>query len=390
MYFIDNRHKIESILKERFMYGNRVQLLYKGPDAFETIFDHIKNASDIICLEFYIYRNDETGQQLAELLKKKSAEGVSVYLLYDHFGSLGTPGSFWKDLRKSGIKVRASHPFTWRDPKRYLRRDHKKLIVIDGETAFTGGLNIANEYSGAIIPRGILGRKEQRGVSWRDTGVLIKGHIALQLLEYFKRSWKVWRGERIIYSKTPPFFVDGSSLIPIFASSTRSSKRLRRLILWSIERSSRSIHITTAYFTPGTRMLNALKRAAGRGVSVRILLPEESDVRAADYAARATFTRLLQSGVDIYIYSGTMLHAKTYLFDGEWSIIGSANLDYQSLRKNDEGNVGILDQRFGREMLKLFERDTLFSKRIDIQEWLKRPLFQRFLEGCSSFFRKSL
>ncbi|NOZ24488.1 MAG: hypothetical protein GXO94_00085 [Nitrospirae bacterium] len=384
------RKRIETILKERFVEGNRVLLLHRGPETFETIFKYLEKASDIICLEFYIYRNDETGERLAEILRRKASEGVRVYVLYDHFGSFGTPRAFWKRLTRAGIEVRASHPFTWRAPGNYIKRDHKKLIIIDGEVAFTGGLNIANEYSGFHLLHHPVKLKGRKLYSWRDTGVLLKGPAAMALFEYFRKAWRLWAGDEISFVKTPPFYSDGFPVIPIFASSARGRRRMRRLLYWSIENARTDIHLTTAYFTPSLRMLSALKRAVRRGVRVRLLLPGRSDVVAAHYAARASFTRLLRYGIEIYTYSGTILHSKSYLFDTTWSVIGSANLDFQSLRKNDEGNVGILDERFGREMRRIFEDDVLMSEKIELGEWLKRPLCEKAKERFFAAFRKRL
>src|SRR4030066_346904 len=139
---------IERIFEHKFSLATRVQLLWKGRDSFQTIFDAVQSAERFICLQFYIFKNDETGIALSELLKQKSREGVKVYILYDHFGSFGTPRNFWKEMRLAGIQIRASHPFKWTAPFNYVHRDHRKLIVIDLRKAFTGGLNIANEYSG--------------------------------------------------------------------------------------------------------------------------------------------------------------------------------------------------------------------------------------------------
>lgn len=382
--------RIELILKEEFVYGNKVKLLHSGQVSFDTIFRSLESAEQIICLEFYIYRNDDTGIRLAGILKKKASEGVAVYLLYDHYGSFQTPDSFWNDLMGAGINVRASHPFTWRDRHEYFRRDHKKLIVIDGRRAFTGGLNIANEYSGGhFYKRSPLLKREKLSI-WRDTGVLIEGPVALNLFRLFRKAWYLWHGDEIKFNNKETSSPGSLPIIPIFASSPRGSRRLRRLINWSISNSKKSIHITTAYFTPSLRMLKGLRRAAEKGVDVRIIIPGTSDIPAANYAAHAAFTRLLQSGVQIYEYSGVMLHAKTYLFDGIWSIIGSANLDFQSLRKNDEGNVGILDEEFGEKMLNLFRSDMADSDAVSLKRWLNRPFTEKIKEAFFSIFRKSL
>src|SRR4030067_149952 len=182
---------IERIFKHKFSVATHIQLLWKGRDSFQIIFDAVDRAEKLICLQFYIFKNDETGKALSELLKQKSHEGVKVYVLYDHFGSFGTPRSFWKDMSLAGIQIRASHPFKWTAPFYYVHRDHRKLIVIDSRKAFTGGLNIANEYSGFHF------RKCSRG--WRDTGILIEGPIVNELFDTFKKSWTTWGGEKIVF-----------------------------------------------------------------------------------------------------------------------------------------------------------------------------------------------
>jgi cardiolipin synthase len=377
------RESLELIAKTGFIDGNRVKLLYKGTDSFDTIFSEIEKAEDIICLQFYIFRNDETGTELSDLLRKKAKEGVRVYILYDHFGSLGTPSKFWNSLKKEGINVRASRPFKWKRLSDYPRRDHRKLIIIDRKKAFTGGLNIANEYRGFHI------RLKKEG--WRDTGIMIEGPAADELFRVFEKTWYIWGGERIetgIF--LPERFDDGLPVIPIFASSARGRRRMRKLLYYSISNAKRTIHLTTAYFTPSRRMIDSLEDAVRRGVDVRLLLPGKSDVPAAHYAGRAFFTRLLRRGVRIFNYQGDVLHAKSYVFDGYWSIVGSANLDFQSLRWNDEGNVGIIDEDFGREMMRVFEEDLKRSVEIRVEEWLRRPWNEKLKERFFALFRRRL
>jgi cardiolipin synthase len=378
---------IERVFKHKFSVATRVQLLWKGRDSFRIIFDAVGRAEKLICLQFYIFKNDETGTALSELLKQKSHEGVKVYILYDHFGSFGTPRSFWKEMRQAGIQVRASHPFRWTAPLNYVHRDHRKLIVIDSKKAFTGGLNIANEYSGFHL------RRRSRG--WRDTGVIVEGPIVNELFDTFKKSWTTWGGEEIFFQAAceetrggrPE---DGIPALPIFAYSGVGRRRMRNLLRFNVEHAQTSILLTTAYFTPSRRLIERLERAVKRGVKVRILVPGKSDVPAASYAGRAFFSRLLKAGIEIYTYLGEMLHAKTYLFDQCWSVIGSTNLDYQSLRYNDEGNVGILDVPFASQMTEVFEEDLKNSSRIDAASWRRRPFLEKVKEHFFALFRKRL
>ncbi len=391
--------EIEKLYGGSFTGSNSVRLLWKNGELFKAIFDSIAGAERFVCLEFYIFRNDETGIELAELLKKKAAEGVRIYMLYDHFGSFGTPRKFWTELKQAGINIRASYPFKWTAPLHYARRDHKKLILIDGEKVFTGGLNIANEYRGYYFKK----HKE----AWRDTGILLEGPIAGTLLSEFEKSWLLWGGkqiksadsiqpsavsanERNLKSQISNSISDDLPVLPIFASSSRGRRKLRRLLYYSINHSRKSIFLTTAYFTPGRRMIDMLSEAVKRGAIVRLLLPLKSDVLAADYAGRASFTELLKAGVQIYNYKGRILHAKTAVFDGCWNIIGSANLDFQSLRRNDEGNVGILDKNLGQKMMDVFEADIKNSAKIELEEWTKRNFCEKIKERFFVLFRRRL
>ncbi len=378
---------IEVIFKHKFSFATDVQLLWRRKESFQTIFDAVSRAEKFVCLQFYIFRNDETGTALARLLKQKSREGVKVYILYDHFGSLGTPRSFWRDMQKVGIEIRASRPFKWTAPLNYVHRDHRKLIVIDSMRAFTGGLNIANEYSGFHLRR--------RGRGWRDTGILVEGPIVNELFDTFKKSWATWGGEKILFKEADektPHKITGKTIpaLPIFVYSRQGRKRMRNLLRYSIDHAENSILLTTAYFIPSRRLVERLEEAVMRGVKVRLLVPGKSDVPAASYAGRAFFSRLLKAGVEIYTYLGEMLHAKTYLFDEFWNIIGSTNLDYQSLMYNDEGNIGILDLLFGSKMAGIFEEDLKNSARIDQEAWSKRPFLEKFKEHFFAIFRKRL
>lgn len=377
-----SRKNIQRVFGSHFTDDNKVLLLWKDQESFQIIFDSIKKAKELICLAFYIFRDDETGKELAEILKHKSLEGIKVYILYDHFGSLFTPMKFWTDLRAAGIQIRASHPFKWTSPLHYVHRDHRKLIILDGDIAFTGGLNIANEY------RGYHRLKKKRG--WRDTGIVLEGPIAKKLLEEFTRSWVIWKGAPIVFQKTIMPIKGGVPVLPVFASSARGRRHMRKLLYYSINNARKSIYLTTAYFTPSRRMLQVLENAVKRGAEVKLLLPGISDISAAHYAGRAFFTKLLRAGIRIYNYQGEILHAKTSVFDEVWSIIGSANLDFQSLRRNDEGNVGIIDRQFGEQMVDVFNEDLKNSKEISMTDWLQRPLIDKLKEHFYALFRRRL
>jgi len=378
---------IERISKQRFSFATRVQLLWKGRESFQILFDAVSRAERFVCLQFYIIKDDDTGTTMSEVLRQKSREGTKVYILYDHFGSLGTPRNFWREMRRAGIEIRASHPFKWAAPFHYVHRDHRKLIVIDLKKAFTGGLNIANEYSGFHL------RRRSRG--WRDTGILVEGPIVNELFDTFKKSWAIWGGGKIIHSegnekKSGKLPKNSVPALPIFVYSGKGRKRMKSLLRYSIDHARTSLLLTTAYFIPSRRLIESLEGAVRRGVKVRLLVPGKSDIPAASYAGRSFFNRLLKAGIEIHTYLGEMLHAKTYLFDQSWSIVGSTNLDYQSLVYNDEGNIGILDVSFGSKMAEIFEEDLKNSIKIEEETWRKRPFLEKIKEHFFALFRKRL
>lgn len=385
-----SRQAIEEVYGATFMDGNIVSLLYSGEGAIESVTAAIESARSTVCLQFYIYRNDTTGEALAALLAKKASEGVKVRLIYDHLGSLGTPRAFWRRLEALGIEVRASHPFMWLTPWKYTRRDHRKLLIVDGTIAFTGGLNIADEYWGFALKKAQATLKARK--PWRDTGIMMKGPAAWALYNEFFRSWEALTIGKLMQTREPVEVESPGSLpvLPIFASSGRLRRQMRKLLYFSIMNAKSDICLTTAYFTPSWMMLDTLEQAVRRGVRVRLLLPETSDVPLIHYTSRYFYSRLLRAGVEIYNYRGRMLHAKTYIFDRLWSIVGSANLDFRSLRHNDEGNVGIIDEGFAEIMVRKFEEDITHSARIVYEEWHARPLWQKAVEWVVTLFRRKL
>ncbi|MBI5664803.1 MAG: hypothetical protein HZC49_06920 [Nitrospirae bacterium] len=375
------KSSVENILGSHFIENNKVRLLKNGHETFQTIFDLVSSAKELICIEFYIFKDDDTGKKLAALLKEKANAGVNVYLLYDHFGSFLTSRGFWSDLKNAGVKVRVSHPFKWSSPRGYIYRNHQKLLIIDGTKAVTGGFNIADEYHGYF---------KKRKLTWRDTGIYLEGPVAQTLLNIFQKSWSTWKGENITWNPAHKILVNGVPVIPIFANSGRARRRMRRLLVYSIRNARSSILLTTAYFIPGQRILRALVQAAKRGVSLKLLLPGESDVQSVFYAGRSHFSRLLKSGAEIYNYQGAVLHAKTAVFDGCWSIVGSANFDYQSLRRNEESNVGVFDAAFSAHMTEVFQTDLQNSLKVDAGKWALRPLHHKILEKLFSLIMKKL
>lgn len=375
---------LEKISQNSFLSGNSVKILKDGVLAFGALFEAIKKAQRLICVEFYIFRDDETGWELAELLAQKSREGIRIYLIYDHFGSLSTSEKFWKFLKTAGVQTKAFHPPQLFHPNLYFHRDHRKLVVVDGHIGFTGGLNVGDEYHGF---------RKKKVAGWRDTGIQIKGPVAKIMMEAF---WEVW-GE--CGGRKPDFDQEeiaaerqeeNIKVLPFFSSSRKSMQALNKLLQFSVHSAQRSIHLTMAYFIPTRKFLYGLLRAARRGVDVKIILPGKSDLRLIAYVGRTYYKTLMREGVQIFHYQPRILHAKTMIFDEKWAIVGSANLDARSLNYNYECGVGILDENLGKDMEELFRQDLTESIPITKEEQSDWPLHERALGTFFSWFRSYL
>jgi len=380
------KQAVERIAQSSFTSNDSFQILKEGRATFDALFEGIEKAQKLIALEFYIFRDDQTGWALADLLSEKARQGVKVYLIYDHFGCRGTSPRFWEFLRDSGVMVRAFRPWEWRRAGRYLHRDHRKLVLIDGKVAFTGGLNIGDEYRGHW-------RKKATG--WRDTGACMEGPVVAAMGELFEKSWRECGGGKIgrgLMEQSPPGRKKGEGLqmIPFFSSSRASMKALQRVLHLSILSARESIYITVAYFIPPRRIMELLSRAARRGVDVKLILPGESDLKLTSIASRAFYPRLLQQGVKLFHYRAGILHAKTMVFDRCWVIIGSANLDARSFSYNYECGVGILDRRIGEEMVGIFQEDLQESVVVSREETHRYPLWERALGQILLRFRSYL
>jgi cardiolipin synthase len=377
------RITLEKIAQTSFLHENSIQILKEGHLAFEEVFRAVEEAERFICLDFYIFRDDETGWALAELLARKSREEVRVYLIYDHFGSLTTSNRFWNFLKAHRVEILPFHPFQLTNPHLYFHRDHRKLVVVDGWVAFTGGLNVGDEY------RGYLRKKI---VGWRDTGVKVKGPIAGAMFEAFKKTWGEDQGRGIEESPgaLKRDLKQNVAMLPLFSSSRKTMRILRELLQFSVQAAQKSIHLTMAYFIPTHNFLWVLLKTARRGVDVKIILPGRSDLFWVAYASRTYYKTLIREGVQIFHYQPRVLHAKTIVFDGHWSIVGSANLDARSLNYNFECGVGILDRGVGEEMERIFQHDLQDSAAVTEEDLCCWPLHERALGTFFSWFRSYL
>jgi cardiolipin synthase len=367
--------------------GNEVVLLQDGPATYESMFDAIELARDHINLEFYIVEDDEIGRRFAERLIRKSSEGIAVRLMYDSVGSLATPHDFFERLRAAGIQVLEFNPVNPLETRKdwsVNNRDHRKIVVVDGEVAFIGGINISGVYSSGSSP----GSSGSGSAGWRDTNVRLRGPAVVQIQLLFLNAWVLQGGgakdERDWFPAQPP---RGNHLVRVIASEPEAAEPAIYLTLLSVlEHAEISISMTMAYFVPDEQTLFALMRAARRGVDVKIIVPSKSDFWAVFHAGRAHYADLLRAGVQLYERQETLLHAKTAVIDGVWSTVGSSNIDLRSFLHNAEVNVVILGTGFANEMNAMFERDLARSVQIDPVRWKRRPLRDRTVEWVAEIW----
>lgn len=378
--------------------GNRVMLLRDGPATYQAMFGAIRNARHTVNLETYIFDDDDIGRQLSALLIEKQQQGVQVNVLYDGVGCIATPREFFDRLRQSGIhavEFNPPNPFSYSYKKGWKvnKRDHRKLLVVDGSIAFTGGINISAVYqkgsSGGSIgssgSRAATQRDPARDGPWRDTQVQIEGPVVAEFQKLFLQSWNKQNGPALNDKNYFPMLEKkGNELVRAVGSTPEMTANVMYLTMISaIVNSVSSVHLTNAYFAPDVQMLEAIKDAAKRGVDVKLVLPSYSDFGISFNAGRSNYEGLLEAGVKIYERRNALLHAKTVVVDGVWSTVGSTNMDWRSFLHNDELNAVVLGREFGAQMEEMFKDDLADSTLITREQWAKRPFSYRIKEQAS-------
>jgi len=366
--------------------GNQVTLLFDGPVTIAAMMAAVSAARDSVNLETYLFDQDPLGMAFADLLIAKQAEGVQVSIIYDCVGTLGTPQAFFDRLQKAGIRLLPFQPVSphhkllgWR----INNRDHRKILVVDGRVAFTGGVNITASYARSSLFRST--RKAKAGaVGWRDTHVQIEGPAVAALQWMFLDNWASQNEgslpERDFFPALAPA---GDKVVRVLRSQPGSNHEIFKAYFVAIQGARTSIHIASAYFVPDVQISKALQAAARRGVDVKIILPSVSDSWLTSHGSHSFYRDMLDAGVRIYELKTSVLHAKTAVIDGAWSTVGSTNLDTRSFLHNKEVNVVVLGDGFGREMEGAFQDDLKDSGEITPGAWQRRPYLQRFKEWCA-------
>ena len=369
--------------------GNSARLLIDGPQTLAAMKAAIAAARGRLLLQFYIVEDDGVAAEIAELLLRKAAAGVSVALLYDSLGSMSTPREFFERLKAGGIAVCAFNPVNPLERPGYwglVHRNHRKLLVADSELAYTGGINLSNVYAEGSFGSGRRQRTPRAGDDksggWRDTQVELRGPVVAAMAAVFRETWQTQGCPGVLPAPPPPSSAaPGQRVVRLMAGTPREGLNPSfTALLGAIGAAQHSVSLTMAYFAPGQAMVRALSDAARRGVDVRLVLPGRSDVPLVLHAARSYYEQMLAAGVRIYEMPHTVLHAKTAVVDGVYASVGSSNLDGRSIDGNDELDVIVLGEDFGAALDEVFAQDVTRSTAIDARAWQGRSWRQKVLE----------
>ena len=352
--------------------GNRVRAFFRGPETFEAMRNAIDAAQKDVLLESYIFKDDATGRSLLETLGRAVARGVRVRVLADAFGSIATRRGFWKEMRGRGIEVRLFNPLF---PHLLLQpfRDHRKILVVDAVTAFTGGMNIGDEYGS---------RRTGRGGPWRDSHVQVDGPAAWAMAIVFTEAWDAAAGSPVVLAPLEPQ-TGGVPVMVLDSRPFRGTGEIASVLGAIVAAARRRIWITNAYFAPRQRAVRALGDAARRGVDVRLLLPGRTDVPLVRHAGHGYYADLLRRGVRVYEYQPAVLHCKTLVADDYLAFAGSSNLDFRSFHFNAECNVVMLDADTGKTFSEAFEADLEKSFEITQESWRRRSVLHRTADALA-------
>ena len=365
--------------------GNAVTELLNGDQIFPPMLAAIKGAQKSITFETYIYWSGDIGKQFADALSERARAGVPVHVhvLLDWVGSAKMEESYLAEMKDAGVQIEKFHKPHWYNLARMNNRTHRKLLVVDGQVGFTGGVGIAPEWTGnATDPK-----------HWRDSHYLVRGPAVAQMQATFLDNWlkvtgKVLHGEAYFPAIAPA----GGQKAQMFSSSPSSgSESMQLMYHLAITAAERSIDLSVAYFVPDDLTCKLLMDALARGVRVRLVTPgEHTDTETVKAASRATWGELLQAGAEIYEYGPTMYHCKVMIVDQLLVSVGSTNFDNRSFRLNDEANLNVYDAAFAKRQTEVFEEDLKRSRRVTHEQWLNRPLREKAHEKLTGWLRSQL
>ncbi|HZQ63343.1 MAG TPA: phospholipase D-like domain-containing protein [Casimicrobiaceae bacterium] len=377
------RRAMGELLGPPIVAGNRFAVLLNGDEIFPAMLAAIRSAQKTITFETYIYWSGEVGQAFADALIERARAGVHVHVLLDWIGSSKMDATLLRSMEDNGIQIRRYHQPRWYNLGRLNNRTHRKLLIVDGHIGFTGGVGIADKWSGHA----------QDPDHWRDTHVRAEGPVVGEMQAVFMDNWTKATGE-VLHGADyfPALATAGDAAAQTFESSpTGGSESMHLMYLLAITAADQRILISNSYFVPDELAVKALVAALERGVKVQIITPGPViDTETVRKASRAQWGALLQAGAEIYEYLPTMYHVKVMVVDSALVSVGSTNFDNRSFRLNDEANLNIFDAAFAQQQAEVFARDVAKSRRITLEQYENRPYTEKLLEHAASLLDAQL
>ena len=372
-----------TMLGSPIVAGNSVEVLVNGDRIFPAMLDALRAARSTITFEMYIYWSGSVGKAFADVLSERARAGVKVHVLLDGVGSGKIEDAYIEEMQAAGVEVRRYNPPRFYTLDRLNNRTHRKLVIIDGRIAFTGGVGIADQWLG----------NAQDPAHWRDTHFRLEGPAVAHMQAAFMDNWTEVTGA-VLHGPDyfPPLSKTGTQAAQVFWSSpTSGSRSMQLMYLLSLAAAQKSILLSMSYFVPDEVATQMLISAVKRGVAVRVIVPgPHVDAELVQRASRARWGPLLRAGVEIYEYQPTMFHCKVMVVDELWTSVGSTNFDNRSFALNDEANLNIYDREFAMRQVRIFEEDVSRARRITFEDWDNRPWKEKLGELAASIVRSQL
>ena len=367
------RREVGSLLGPAVVNGNHVVAYNNGVEIFPAMLEAINAAESTINFETYVYWSGEVGRQFAEAFAAKARDGVKVNVIIDWVGGMKMDEELLEMMEDAGARVEMYRPLEWYNVSRLNNRTHRKLLIVDGKVGFTGGVGIADVWTGdAEDPE-----------HWRDMHFSVRGPVVSQMQAAFNDNWIKSTGE-VLHGETyfPPQAEAGEMDAQVFISSpVGGGATMHLMYLMAIAAAEQSLDIHASYFVPDELAVNALQAAIERGVKVRVLVPgKHIDSETVRIASKKLWGPLLEAGAEVYEYQPTMMHVKMMIVDDFMVSVGSTNFDERSFQLNDEASLNIYDREFALAMRQEFERDMRRSETYDYEKWSQRPWTEKFME----------
>ena len=363
--------------------GNRIKALQNGDQIFPAMLAAIHSARKTITFETYIYWSGNIGEKFSEALCERALAGVKVYVMLDWAGCGKLEAKYLDDMKAAGVEVERYHPIRWHTITRINNRTHRKLLVVDGRIGFTGGVGVADQWTG----------NAESKEHWRDSHYQLEGPAVAQMQAAFGDNWIKTRAKVLLGPDYyPPLKSSGDSLAQVFRSSRgEGSESVRLMYLLSIASAAKTIRLQAAYFVPDDLAIETFISARRRGVKIEIIVPgPHSDAQIVQGASRSLWGALLDAGIEIYEYQPTMYHCKVIIVDDVWVSVGSTNFDDRSFRLNDEANLNIYDAAFAVEQVKVFDNDKSKSRLMTRAEFKNRSQAGKLFDQIAGMFRRQL